>query len=113
MFKINKVFASNLRFLRKNSGFTQAELAKRMDVRLMTISRWENGGIWPEGKHIQKLAELFSVPYARFFEDPAYIKNKIDISELGALSLEEIIKILSEHKTKYHPSTTNKKTDKT
>ena len=60
----------NLIFLRKKNRYTQAEIAKRINVKRNTYSSWENGinGI-PNDKAIL-LAQAFGVsPQDFFFED--------------------------------------------
>lgn len=49
--------------LRKEKGWTQAELGQKFKVRKApeTICRWENG-IAPSATHLQELANIFSVP---------------------------------------------------
>lgn len=42
--------ASAYRFIRKTLGMTQEKFAARMDVTPVTVSKWENGGPWPDLK---------------------------------------------------------------
>ena len=39
----NMTFADNLQRIRKNAGFTQEELAERMEVSRQAVSKWELG----------------------------------------------------------------------
>lgn len=47
--------------LRKKAGLTQAELASRLNVTDKAISKWENGGGFPEITQIPALSEIFGV----------------------------------------------------
>ena len=47
--------------LRKKAGLTQAELASRLNVTDKAISKWENGGGFPEITQIPALSEVFGV----------------------------------------------------
>ena len=47
--------------LRKKAGMTQAELASRLNVTDKAISKWENGGGFPEITQIPVLSEIFGV----------------------------------------------------
>lgn len=50
--------------LRKNNGWTQAELGKRFIIPKAPeiICRWEKGITSPTGSHLQELANIFGVP---------------------------------------------------
>lgn len=47
--------------LRKKAGLTQAELATRLNVTDKAISKWENGGGFPEITQIPVLSNIFGV----------------------------------------------------
>jgi len=48
----------DVRELRKQMGLTQAELAHKMDVDSITISRWERGETKPHRASVKKLMRL-------------------------------------------------------
>ena len=53
--------ASNLQYLRRNSGgMTQEKLAQRMGVSRQTISKWESGEAYPEIGNLMELCDIFS-----------------------------------------------------
>ena len=47
--------------LRKEAGFTQAQLGERVSVTNKTVSRWENGNYMPDLDTCLQLSELFGV----------------------------------------------------
>ena len=51
----------NLRFLRRKSGLTQAELAKKMHLRQYNISDYEIGRIEPNVQTLIRFADIFNV----------------------------------------------------
>ena len=52
---------TNLQYLRKiHGGMTQERLAERMGVSRQTISKWENGEVYPELDKLLELSKLFS-----------------------------------------------------
>ena len=53
--------ASNIRYYRKKSGLTQIELAKKMEISIATLRRWEAGETSPSGAKISELAEIFNI----------------------------------------------------
>ena len=52
-------FAENLKQLRENKGYSQAELAKLVNVNQRTVSAWENGICEPKYIILAKLCEIF------------------------------------------------------
>ena len=50
-------FAENLKKIRKEKGFSQEELAEIMNVSRQAVSKWEQGGGYPE---VEKLLLLSS-----------------------------------------------------
>lgn len=54
-------FGKMISKLRKKAGLTQVELASRLNVTDKAISKWENGGGFPEITQIPALSEVFGV----------------------------------------------------
>lgn len=48
-------------------SLTQAELATRLGVEAVTVSRWERGAVEPRPAVIRELARLSGMPVAWFF----------------------------------------------
>ena len=46
--------------LRKRNGFTQEELAEKLEISAQAISKWENGHTLPETAMLPLLAKLFN-----------------------------------------------------
>ncbi len=53
--------------LRTEKGLTQKEVAEKLYISPMSVSRWESGKSYPEYEILPKLAELYGVPLARLF----------------------------------------------
>ena len=47
--------------LRKINGWSQEDLAERMDISRQAISRWENGTALPDANNVLHLSKLFNV----------------------------------------------------
>jgi len=77
--------------LRKQKGWTQDQLAEKINVNGRSIGRYEIGGVEPSASILRKLAEVFdvSVDYLLFDEVDEKISNKINDKEL----LERFIKL--------------------
>jgi putative transcriptional regulator len=55
------MFSENLKTLRKQKGFSQAELAARLNVVRQTISKWEKNLSVPDADTLIRLAEILEV----------------------------------------------------
>ena len=47
--------------LRKENGWSQEELAEKMDVSRQAVSRWENGTALPDAQNVLQISKLFHV----------------------------------------------------
>jgi len=52
------MFGERLKELRKRKGFTQEELATRLNVVRQTVSKWEKGLSVPDADLLQRLADI-------------------------------------------------------
>ena len=55
------MFNKNLKLYRKEKGFSQEQLALRLNVVRQTISKWEKGFSLPDAELLTKLAEILDV----------------------------------------------------
>lgn len=53
--------AERIKFLREQKGFTQSELAKKLNITRSSVNAWEMGISIPSTQCIIQLASLFSV----------------------------------------------------
>ena len=67
------MFSDNIKNLRKNKGFTQEELANKLNVVRQTVSKWEKGYSVPDAEMLKKIAEILET----------------DVSQLLGSSIEE------------------------
>ena len=47
--------------LRKRKGWSQEDLAEKLDVSRQAISRWENGSALPDADNLRQLSHLYGV----------------------------------------------------
>lgn len=59
--EINKIIAKNLTFYRKEAGWTQAELAEKINYSDKSISKWESANGAPDVYTLIQLAELYGI----------------------------------------------------
>ena len=60
---MSEIFAENLRRLRKEQGYTQAELAKLLNINRTTYTKYETGVTEPDFERLQLICEVFGVDY--------------------------------------------------
>lgn len=55
------MLSENIKYFRKQKGFTQEELAVRLHVVRQTVSKWEKGLSVPDAEQLLRLAEIFEI----------------------------------------------------
>lgn len=78
-----------LAYFRKKRGIEQALLAEKLNVHVITVSRWERGISEPRASEIAKLCEVLGVSEAELLRGPAEEKWVLEIKI--ADSKEEVI----------------------
>ncbi|GEM_PF-930788 len=98
-------FPERLKKLRQALGLSQKELAERLGLHIMTISRYERGKINPSFKFIELLKEKFKVnpqwllsgEGQMFLEPSTVVRNDVvKVYDIKHLPLEEIMEDLAE-----------------
>lgn len=68
MNNIKEIVAGNITAHRKRNNLTQIELGEKISYSDKAISRWEKAEVTPDIETLDKLAEVFGIPIAAFFE---------------------------------------------
>ena len=84
-------FPFKLKELRKNRGWSQGQLAKKIDADLQRISKYERGVIWPTMELMVKLAKAFDVSIDFLIRDDqntavTKIRNQKLLNQLEAIN---------------------------
>lgn len=56
------MIGDNIRYLRKRAGYSQAHLARKLNIKQASVSNWESNKNTPDTKYLFQLAEIFGVP---------------------------------------------------
>lgn len=64
----NQKIGEKIATLRKNSGFTQADIGVYLNISYQAVSKWERGESCPDFTTLSRLAKLFNVPISYFEE---------------------------------------------
>lgn len=76
-------FNENLKYLRKQAGLTQEQLAEKLNVSRQAITKWESGQSFPDIENLKEISYIFSVSIDSLVEEidcksTTKIKKKID-----------------------------------
>ena len=63
------LIGKNIKRLRSERGYSQTQLARKLNVTQGAISHWENGLSMPEAAQLITLSQLFDVPLDAFTDD--------------------------------------------
>ena len=77
-------FARNIKALREDSGITQAELQKQLQLGAMTVSTWERSGVTrPHPKTVEQLCEFFGVSSGDLLSENGYYAKSRGMSTIA------------------------------
>jgi transcriptional regulator with XRE-family HTH domain len=89
------ILADKIINLRKKNGWSQEELANKMDVSRQAVSKWESAQTVPDLQKILQLAELFGVT------TDYLLKDEIETEEFTSDSTENVKTITMEEANEY------------
>lgn len=72
---LKPVVAKNIIELRKSMGFTQAELAEKLNYSDKAVSKWERGESLPDIAVLKSVADIFGVTVDFLISDNSHIKK--------------------------------------
>ena len=92
--KVEDSFSERLKMLRKERGWSQEDLATRLDVSPGSVGNWEIGPYVPHPKTLTKLAALFEVDVPYLLQgkkevSPAAMREKLP--EYQTVNLAELL----------------------
>ena len=87
------MFHENLKKIRKEKGFSQEELAVKLNVVRQTISKWEKGASVPDAGLLISLSEILETPVSLLLGE--YTETKESVSDMNAIA-EQLSRINSQ-----------------
>lgn len=84
------IFADKLIELRKKSGWSQEELAEKLDVTRQSVSKWEGAQSIPELSKILQLAQLFGVTTDYLLRDEIEAAEPAEVEEWDRPALRRV-----------------------
>lgn len=88
------MLSDNIKSLRKNKGYTQEELAARINVVRQTVSKWEKGLSVPDAEALQRLADVLEVDIKELLGSSIVSEQKNDevVEQLARINEQLVIK---------------------
>ncbi|MEE1029293.1 MAG: helix-turn-helix transcriptional regulator [Agathobacter sp.] len=85
------MFSENLKAIRKSKGYTQEELAIKINVVRQTVSKWEKGLSVPDADVLSKIADVLEVSVSELLgAEIKETQNKNEIAEQLAKISEQL-----------------------
>lgn len=85
------MFSENLKAIRKSKGYTQEELAIKINVVRQTVSKWEKGLSVPDADVLSKIADVLEVNVSELLgAEIKETQNKNEIAEQLAKISEQL-----------------------
>ena len=88
------MFHENFKTLRKDRGFSQEQLALRLNVVRQTISKWEQGLSVPDAEMLMEIAEVLNVQVSDLLGQEIKVEEKDKTAEKIAIELEKLNELL-------------------
>lgn len=88
------MFHENLKEIRKNKGFSQEQLAVRINVTRQTVSKWEKGLSVPDAELLIEISEVLNVPVSTLLGKEIQNEDQNKESELIASELAKLNELL-------------------
>lgn len=88
------MFSENLKTLRKASGFSQEQLAIRLNIVRQTVSKWEKGLSVPDAEQLVRLADILGVQVHELLGKEVDVSADKDELEIIALELSKLNELI-------------------
>lgn len=88
----SKKFGNFIATLRKEKGWTQAELAEKLRVTDKAVSRWERGLGFPDINTVKPLADALGVSIIELMQSERELEEEVE-QEKSAEIIEEVISL--------------------
>ena len=88
---MNLPIGTNIKKLRRENNMTQEQLARRLGIAFQSVSRWENGQVYPDIELMPAIAEVFGVSVDSLMGIPEAEKER-----LASTLVSEFVKLCRE-----------------
>lgn len=96
-----KTMGAFMAALRKANGFTQQQVAERLNVSNKTISKWECDDGYPEITILPAIAELYGITVDELLKGERIIKETVDETEIDAKAQKQAAYLFNSSSNKF------------
>ena len=89
-----QMLKENIKELRKRKGYSQEQLALRLNVVRQTISKWEKGLSVPDAELLTDLAEVLDVTVSELLGKTIEVEDRVDSLDAVATELAKLNELL-------------------
>ncbi len=93
------IISRYLQFLRKSCGYTQADLAKQLNVSRQAVSKWETGAAVPDLETLLKISKLYDITINDILEPKILPQRIADFEQISAIPEKELKETLDQFDT--------------
>ena len=88
--------AKYLQFLRKSHGYTQDDLAQKLNISRQAVSKWETGTTIPDLETLLKLSKLYHITINEILESKIQPQRITDFEQLPTIPETELKEALKQ-----------------
>lgn len=88
--------AKYLQFLRKSHGYTQDDLAQKLNISRQAVSKWETGTTIPDLDTLLKLSKLYHITINEMLEPKIQPQRITDFEQLSTIPENELQEALKQ-----------------
>ncbi len=88
--------AKYLQFLRKSHGYTQDDLAQKLNISRQAVSKWETGTTIPDLETLLKLSKLYHITINEILEPKMQPQRITDFEQLSTIPENELKEALKQ-----------------
>ncbi len=90
------IISKYLQFLRKNSNYTQDDLAKKLGISRQAVSKWETGTAIPDLEVLLKISKLYDITINDILEPKIQPQGITDFEQISTISEKELKEVLKQ-----------------
>jgi len=75
------IFSEKLQLIRKSKGFTQEELAEKLEVSRQAVAKWESGQVYPDINNLIQISNLFNVTVDYLVKDQVCVVSFVETAD--------------------------------